>query len=157
MKDLWLRCTNDVQWQLVFIALGLHLEVPTGIATVAPAKPLPSQTEPVGVKPFAKPPDPEKGNLDPVTPERSEKAVVETATPPKDKLAPSRVNRCRPADFGQPGEVDMTLRAPKRKRLRQANMDGEEVEVAQSTVEDKSHHENLHEAVDLLEIVDDQD
>lgn len=154
---MWLRRTNDVQWQLVFTSLGLHLEVPTGLATLAPSKPLPSQTEPVGVKPCAKPPNCDEGNLHPVTPERSEKAHVETSTPPKDKLAPSRVNRCRPADFDQPGEVDMTLRAPKRKRLRQANMDGEEAEVAQSIVEHKSHHENPHEAVDLLDIVDDQD
>ena len=147
VANLWLQKKADLQWQCLFLALGLQDDIPVpkpnlsqpleknpgGKPLPAPAgKPLPApEGEPLPPLPApeGKPDPAPEGDQSsaPVTPKTANgnkkpedakpQAEGGLETPEKSGSAPSRIAQCRPADFGQPAEMDTTLKPQKRRKV----------------------------------------
>ena len=166
VANLWLQKKADLQWQCLFLALGLQDDIPVPKPNLSQpleknpggkplralaGKPLPApegEQLPPHPAPAGKPlPAPEgeplpplpapEGKPDPapegdqssapVTPKTANgnkkpedakpQAEGGLETPEKSGSAPSRIAQCRPADFGQPAEMDTTLKPKKRRKV----------------------------------------
>ena len=104
MQVRWTKCSGEIKWQALFLALNLGNELPDDIRKKVIAK----YGKNIQGDPNQPVTPPRKGQG---TKQPSDEQQPTGMSPEAPERVPARVAGCRPAKFGQPPKLDTKLKA----------------------------------------------